>query len=83
MTGQPDFATITITYVPDQRCIELKSLKLYLWTYRDEGGFHEAVTNQIADELIAALDPRRITVVGAFNVRGGITTTVTVTHHKE
>jgi 7-cyano-7-deazaguanine reductase len=82
MTGQPDFATITITYVPDQRCIELKSLKLYLWTYRDEGGFHEAVTNQIADDLIAALDPRRITVVGAFNVRGGITTTVTVTHHK-
>ncbi len=82
MTGQPDFATITITYVPDQRCIELKSLKLYLWTYREEGGFHEAVTNQIADDLIAALDPRRITVVGAFNVRGGITTTVTVTHHK-
>ncbi len=82
MTGQPDFATITISYVPDQRCIELKSLKLYLWTYRDEGGFHEAVTNQIADDLIAALDPRRITVVGAFNVRGGITTTVTVTHHK-
>lgn len=82
MTGQPDFATITITYVPDQRCIELKSLKLYLWTYRNEGGFHEAVTNQIADDLIAALDPRRITVVGAFNVRGGITTTVTVTHHK-
>jgi 7-cyano-7-deazaguanine reductase len=82
MTGQPDFATITITYVPDQRCIELKSLKLYLWTYRDEGGFHEAVTNQIADDLIAALDPRRITVVGAFNVRGGITTTVTVTHNK-
>ena len=82
MTGQPDFATITITYVPDQRCIELKSLKLYLWTYRDEGGFHEAVTNQIADDLIAALDPRRITVVGAFNVRGGITTAVTVTHRK-
>ncbi len=83
MTGQPDFATITVTYVPDQRCIELKSLKLYLWTYRDEGGFHEAVTNLIADDLIASLDPRRIIVVGAFNVRGGITTTVTVTHHKE
>ena len=80
MTGQPDFATITIRYVPNERCIELKSLKQYLWSYRNEGAFHEAVTNQIADDLIAALDPRRITVVGAFAVRGGITTTVTVTH---
>ena len=82
MTGQPDFATITIRYVPNQRCIELKSLKLYLWSYRNEGAFHEAVTNRIADDLIAALDPRRITVVGAFAVRGGITTTVTVTHSR-
>lgn len=82
MTGQPDFATITIRYVPNERCIELKSLKLYLWSYRNEGAYHEAVTNQIADDLIAALDPRRITVVGAFAVRGGITTTVTVTHSR-
>lgn len=82
MTGQPDFATITIRYVPNERCIELKSLKLYLWSYRNEGAFHEAVTNRIADDLIAALDPRRITVVGAFAVRGGITTTVTVTHSR-
>jgi len=82
MTGQPDFATITITYVPDQRCIELKSLKLYLWSYRDKGAYHERVTNQIADDLIQALDPRRITVTGSFNVRGGISTVVTVTHSK-
>ena len=80
MTGQPDFATIAIDYVPDALCVELKSLKLYLWSYRDEGAFHEAVTNQIADDLIAALRPRSITVVGTFLVRGGIATTVTVTH---
>ena len=82
MTGQPDFATITISYVPDQRCIELKSLKIYLWSYRDKGAYHERVTNEIADDLIEALDPRRITVTGAFNVRGGISTVVTVTHTK-
>src|SRR5262245_12854633 len=80
MTGQPDFATITIEYVPDALCVELKSLKLYLWSYRDEGAFHEAVTNQICDDLVAALAPRRITVVGSFQVRGGISTRVTVTH---
>ena len=80
MTGQPDFATITIEYVPDARCVELKSLKLYLWSYRDEGAFHEAVTNQICDDIVAAIAPRRITVTGKFWVRGGITTTVTVTH---
>lgn len=79
MTGQPDFATITIDYVPDERCVELKSLKLYLWSYRDEGAFHEAVTNQICDDLVAALAPRRITVNGKFWVRGGIATVVTVT----
>ena len=78
MTGQPDFATILIDYVPDQLCVELKSLKLYLWSYRDEGAFHEAVTNRICDDLVAAISPRSITVVGDFRVRGGITTKVTV-----
>jgi len=80
MTGQPDFATILIDYVPDQLCVELKSLKLYLWSYRDEGAFHEAVTNRICDDLVATTHPRSITVTGKFWVRGGITTTVTVTH---
>jgi 7-cyano-7-deazaguanine reductase len=80
MTGQPDFATITIRYVPDRLCVELKSLKLYLWSFRDEGAFHEAVTNQILDDLVAAISPRNMTVVGSFRVRGGITTEVTVTH---
>ena len=79
-TGQPDFATIKITYVPDQLCIELKALKLYLWSYRDEGAFHEAVINRILDDLVAACRPRTMTVVGDFNVRGGIHTTVTATH---
>lgn len=79
-TGQPDFATIDIRYVPDKICVELKSLKLYLWSYRDEGGFHEAVINRILDDLVQALRPRRMTVVGDFNVRGGIHTTVTATH---
>jgi len=78
-TGQPDFATIRITYVPDQLCLELKSLKLYMWSYRNEGAFHEAVTNQILDDLVAVCRPRKMTVVGDFNVRGGIHTTVTAT----
>ncbi len=82
MTGQPDFATILIDYVPDALCVELKSLKLYLWSYRNEGAFHEAVTNQIADDLIAAIHPRSITVTGKFWIRGGITTNVVVTHAK-
>ena len=82
MTGQPDFATVSITFVPDQHLVELKSLKLYLWSYRDEGAFHEAVTNQICDDLVAALSPRKITVNGKFWVRGGITTTVVVTASK-
>ena len=77
LTGQPDFATITIEYVPDKLCVELKSLKLYLWSYRNEGAFHEAVTNRILDDLVAAVRPRRMKVVGDFAVRGGITTTVT------
>lgn len=81
-TGQPDFATIRITYVPDQICLELKSLKLYLWSYRNEGTFHEAVTNKILDDLVAACQPRKMTVVGDFNVRGGIHTTVSATYQQ-
>src|SRR6059036_2929474 len=82
MTGQPDFASFDIRYVPDQLCVELKSLKLYMWSYRNEGAFHEAVTNQICDDLVAAISPRSITVTGKFWVRGGITTSVIVTHTK-
>ncbi len=79
-TGQPDFATIRIRYTPAETCVELKSLKLYLWSYRDEGAFHEAVTNQILDDLVALLAPRKITVEGDFMVRGGIHTVVEVSH---
>lgn len=81
-TGQPDFGTIRIRYVPDEKCIELKSLKLYLWSFRDQGIFHEAVTNSILEDLVAACAPRRMTVVGDFNVRGGISTVVTVEYAK-
>lgn len=80
LTGQPDFANIRIVYTPGDRCVELKSLKLYLWSFRNEGHFHEAVTNQIADDLVAILSPRYLKVVGEFYVRGGIATTITVTH---
>jgi 7-cyano-7-deazaguanine reductase len=76
MTGQPDFATVTIKYVPGPKIVELKSLKLYLWSFRQEGVFHEDVTNRILDDLVASLAPRRLTVESAWNVRGGITTTV-------
>lgn len=79
-TGQPDFATIRIKYVPDKLCVELKSLKLYLWSYRDQGTFHEAVINRILDDLVHALEPKRMTIVGDFNVRGGIHTVVTADH---
>ena len=79
-TGQPDFATIRITYTPADTCVELKSLKLYLWSFRDEGHFHEDVTNRILDDLVAAVAPRRMTVVGDFFVRGGIHTVVTAKH---
>jgi 7-cyano-7-deazaguanine reductase len=79
-TGQPDFATIHVRYVPDRLCVELKSLKLYLWSFRDQGHFHEAVTNRILDDLVRALAPRRITVVGDFRVRGGIHTVVEASH---
>jgi len=77
-TGQPDFATFELEYVPDELCVELKSLKLYMWSFRDRGAFHEAVTNQIADELAAACTPRFLRLSGKFNVRGGIYTTVVV-----
>ena len=80
MTGQPDFATITVTYVPGERIVELKSLKLYLWSFRDEGTFHEAVVNRILDDLVCAVEPRRMQVVGDFRVRGGIHTVVTASH---
>jgi 7-cyano-7-deazaguanine reductase len=80
MTGQPDFATIRVHYVPDKLCVELKSLKLYLWSFRNEGHFHEAVTNRILDDLVGLLRPRRMTVEGHFNIRGGIGTTVVATH---
>lgn len=79
-TGHPDFGTIHITYVPDERCIELKSLKLYLQSYRQRGIFYEAATNVILDHLVSACAPRRMTVVGDFSARGGITTKVTVSY---
>lgn len=80
ITGQPDFATVTITYVPDESIVELKSLKLYLWSYRDHGAFHEDVTNRILDDLVAAVAPRRMTVHTDWLVRGGITTMVEASH---
>jgi len=83
MTGQPDFAVIRITYVPDRVCVELKSLKLYLWSYRNEGAFHEAVTNKILDDLIGTLRPRRAEVIGDFFVRGGIHTVVAARYPDE
>ena len=80
MTGQPDFATIRITYVPDRHLVELKSIKLYMWSYRDEGAFHEDVTNRILDDFVAVAAPRFIEVIGDWNVRGGIKTVVRATH---
>lgn len=79
-TGQPDFATIRISYIPDKLCVELKSLKLYLWSFRDEGAFHEAVTNQILDDLVDAVKPRYMEIEGDFYVRGGIHTVVKAAH---
>jgi len=79
-TGQPDFATLEIEYVPDQICIELKALKNYIWSYRDEGAFHETVTNKILDDLVAVTSPRFIRLTAVFNVRGGIYTTVIAEH---
>jgi 7-cyano-7-deazaguanine reductase len=79
-TGLPDFGEIVITYVPDELCLELKALKLYIVEFRNQGIFYEAVTNQILDDLVAACRPRRMTVVGDFTPRGGISTSVTATH---
>jgi len=79
-TGQPDFATLKLEYVPDKLCIELKSLKLYVWSFRDRGAFHEAVTNEILDDLVAAVAPRFMRLTAQFNVRGGLYTTVVADH---
>ncbi|MDQ7004912.1 MAG: preQ(1) synthase [Ghiorsea sp.] len=81
-TGQPDFAEIKLDYIPDELCVELKSLKLYYWSFRDEGHFHEQVTNMMASDLIAAMNPRWLKVTAIFNVRGGVYTTVEVEHTK-
>jgi 7-cyano-7-deazaguanine reductase len=81
-TGQPDFATLRLEYVPDQRCVELKSLKLYVWSFRDQGVFHEAVTNRIAGDLVDVLRPRFLRLTARFNVRGGLYTTVVVEHRQ-
>ena len=82
-TGQPDFATLYLEDVPEAKCVELKSLKMYIWSYRDKGAFHEAVTNDILDDLVGACRPRFMRIVARFNVRGGIRTTVTAEHHGE
>ena len=79
-TGQPDFATLRITYLPEKLIVELKSLKLYLWSFRDEGHYHEEVTNRILDDLVTRLAPRRLKIVAEFNVRGGIRTVITAEH---
>ena len=81
-TGQPDFATLDLEYVPEALCVELKSLKLYIWSFRDRGAFHEAVTNEIADRLVAALQPRFLRLTAQFNVRGGIYTTIVAEHRQ-
>lgn len=82
-TGQPDFATLYLDYVPDALCVELKSLKLYIWSYRNEGTFHEAVTNRILDDLVTATQPRYMRLTARFYVRGGIFTTVVAQHVKQ
>jgi 7-cyano-7-deazaguanine reductase len=82
LTGQPDFAAFTIDYIPDRLCVELKSLKLYAWSFRDEGAFHEAVTNRVLDDLVAAAKPRFVRVTARWGVRGGIFTNIVVEHRK-
>jgi len=82
MSGQPDFATLFLDYIPDTKCVELKSLKLYIWSYRNEGAFHEAVTNRILDDLVEALQPRFMRLTAKFFVRGGIFTNVVAEHRK-
>jgi 7-cyano-7-deazaguanine reductase len=82
VTGQPDFAELALDYVPDRACVELKSLKLYIWSFRDQGAYHEAVTNRILDDLAHALRPRFMRLTARFNVRGGLFTTVVAEHRK-
>ena len=82
LTGQPDFATVVVDYIPDATCVELKSLKLYMWSYRNEGAFHEAVTNRILDDLVEATAPRFMRITAKWYVRGGIFTNVVVEHRK-
>lgn len=81
-TGQPDFATLHLDYVPDHHCVELKALKIYVWSYRNQGGFHEAVTNRILDDLVKVLAPRYLRLTAEFNVRGGIYTTIVAEHRQ-
>jgi 7-cyano-7-deazaguanine reductase len=83
LTGQPDFATLILDYVPDKKCVELKSLKLYIWSYRNEGAFHEKVTNQILDDVVGAISPRFARLTAKFYVRGGIFTNVVAEHRKK
>jgi 7-cyano-7-deazaguanine reductase len=83
LTGQPDFATFVLDYIPDKTCVELKSLKLYMWSYRNEGAFHEAVTNKFLDDLVAATRPRFMRLTAKWYVRGGIFTNVVVEHRKK
>ena len=82
LTGQPDFATLELEYVPDRLCVELKSLKLYVWSYRDQGAFHEAVANRILDDLVRAARPRTMRLTARFNVRGGIATDIVAEYRK-
>jgi 7-cyano-7-deazaguanine reductase len=82
-TGQPDFATLLLEYIPDRQCVELKSLKMYVWSFRNEGAFHEAVTNEILDDLVSATTPRFMRLTAIFNIRGGIDTTVIAEHRAE
>ena len=82
-TGQPDFGTLTFSYIPDQKCIELKSLKIYLQHFRNEGIFYENVTNRILDDFVAAVEPRHVTLLASFSARGGITSDITCTFDKE
>ena len=82
MTGQPDFATLSLEYVPDRLCVELKSLKLYVWSFRSEGAFHEAVTNRILEDLVKATQPRFMRLTANFNVRGGVHTAIVAEHRK-
>ena len=82
MTGQPDFATLSLEYIPDRRCVELKALKMYVWSFRDQGAFHEAVTNRILEDLVKATQPRYMRLTAKFTVRGGICTSVVAEHRK-